>query len=154
MEKIESFKVDHDLLVPGLYISRVDGDIVTYDIRTRKPNNGDYMAYAAMHTIEHLVATYVRNSEYGDKVIYFGPMGCRTGFYLLLKESVTKQEVIQLVVDAFSFVVSFNDAIPGATRKECGNWLEHDIIGAQKEAANMLTVLKDWTEVRMNYPKA
>lgn len=83
MDRIASFSVDHDLIEPGIYISRIDGDIVTYDLRTRKPNAGDYMDNLTMHTVEHMLATFLRNSEIGGEVIYFGPMGCRTGFYLL-----------------------------------------------------------------------
>lgn len=85
MDRIASFSVDHDLIEPGIYISRIDGDIVTYDLRTRKPNAGDYMDNLTMHTVEHMLATFLRNSEIGGEVIYFGPMGCRTGFYLLVR---------------------------------------------------------------------
>ena len=151
MNKIESFKIDHDLLLPGLYVSRVDGDVVTYDIRTRKPNCGDYMSNAAMHSVEHLFATYVRNSIHGDKIIYFGPMGCRTGFYLLTRDSLPKKDVIDLVRKSFDFILSFEGTIPGAERKECGNYLEHDLASAKEEARHMLDVLASWSENDMNY---
>ena len=104
MERIESFTIDHDVLVPGFYISRQDGDVITYDLRTRKPNAGDYMSNADMHSVEHMFATYIRNSEIADQVLYFGPMGCQTGFYLLVKDiarakvfEVTKAVLKQII---------------------------------------------------------
>jgi len=151
MERIASFSVDHDRLEKGMYISRVDGDVVTYDVRMKKPNEGDYLAYAAMHTFEHLFATYVRNSEWKDSVIYIGPMGCRTGFYMLLRNSVSKDDAIILVKDAFGFITNFEGAIPGAARKECGNYLEHDLDGAKCTAEDMLIVLQNWTKEKLNY---
>ena len=152
MKKIQSFCIDHDLLVPGLYRSRVDGDVVTYDIRTRVPNGGDYMASPLMHTVEHLMATYVRNSANGGEVIYFGPMGCRTGFYLLLRDSVSAEEAIALVKAGFAFVAAFRGRIPGSERRECGNYLEHDLEAARAEAERMLRVLDGWTPDRLVYP--
>ena len=154
MNKIESFKINHDVLERGTYVSRIDGDIVTYDIRVKKPNGGDYLAPATMHTIEHIFATFVRNSKYSDSVIYFGPMGCRTGFYLLMREDVSKEEVIILIKDAFSFIKDFEGEIPGNSRIECGNYLEHDIVGAKKEAAEMTEVLKGWKPCDMKYKEA
>ncbi len=152
MKKIQSFCIDHDLLVPGLYRSRVDGDVVTYDIRTRVPNGGDYMTTPLMHTVEHLMATYVRNSAHGGEVIYFGPMGCRTGFYLLLRDSVSAEEAIALVKAGFAFVATFRGRIPGSERRECGNYLEHDLGAACAEAERMLRVLDGWTPERLIYP--
>jgi S-ribosylhomocysteine lyase len=151
MKKIQSFCVDHDLLVPGLYRSRVDGDVVTYDIRTRVPNGGDYMSPPLMHTVEHLMATYVRNSAHGEEVIYFGPMGCRTGFYLLLRDSVSAEEAIALVKASFAFVADFRGRIPGSERRECGNYLEHDLEAARAEAVRMLRVLDGWSPERLIY---
>ena len=151
MEKIASFSVDHDKLEKGMYISRIDGDVVTYDIRMKKPNGGDYLGNGELHTFEHLFATYARNSEYKDAVIYVGPMGCRTGFYLLLRDSVSGSEAIDLVRESFAFISTFEGEIPGAKRKECGNYLEHDLPGARKTAADMLNVLRDWTEERLAY---
>lgn len=151
MKKIQSFCVDHDLLVPGLYRSRVDGDVVTYDIRTRVPNGGDYMAPPLMHTVEHLMATYVRNSAHGEEVVYFGPMGCRTGFYLLLRDSVSAEEAIALVKAGFAFVADFRGRIPGSERRECGNYLEHDLEAARAEAERMLRVLDGWSPERLIY---
>ncbi|MBR5479770.1 MAG: S-ribosylhomocysteine lyase [Clostridia bacterium] len=151
MNKIESFKINHDILERGLYVSRIDGDIVTYDIRVKLPNGGDYLKTDVMHTIEHIFATFVRNSKYSENVIYFGPMGCRTGFYLLLRDAVSKDEVISLTKDAFSFIANFEGEIPGNTKIECGNYLEHDLDGAKKEASVMFKVIENWTTADMNY---
>lgn len=151
MKRIASFEVDHDKLQKGLYISRVDGDVVTYDIRMKKPNGGDYLANGAMHTLEHLIATYVRNSRWADAVVYAGPMGCRTGFYLLLRDSVNHTQALELIRSAFTFVAGFEGAIPGVSRRECGNYLEHNLCGAKATAADMLEVLQDWTEEKMDY---
>ena len=149
--KIASFTVNHDTLVPGMYISRVDGDCVTYDLRMKYPNRGDYLQPAGMHTLEHLIATAVRFSERGNEVIYFGPMGCRTGFYLILRDSVSKADAVKLVRDAFDWAAAFEGDIPGAARKECGNWLEHDLENAKKEAKTYVEVLKHCSEDTMAY---
>ena len=151
MKKIARFTVDHDRLEKGLYVSRIDGDAVTYDIRMKKPNGGDYLKNAELHTFEHLFATYARNSEYSDSVIYVGPMGCRTGFYLVMRDSVGRGGVISLIKDSFAFIASFEGEIPGAKRKECGNYLEHDLDGAKRVARDMIEVLKDWTPEKMEY---
>jgi len=151
MKKIASFTVDHDTLEKGMYISRIDGDVITYDIRMKKPNQGDYLSNGALHTFEHLFATYARNSALSDSVIYVGPMGCRTGFYFLVRDTMSHEEAIQLVKDSFAFVRNFEGEIPGAKRKECGNYLEHDLPGAQAIAADMLDVLSDWSEERLDY---
>ena len=152
MEKIASFTINHDLLTPGMYVSRVDGDVVTYDLRLKFPNRGDYLAQGALHTLEHLIATYARSSNLSGRVIYFGPMGCRTGFYLLLRDSVSKEEAISLTRDAFAFAAAFQGEIPGATAIECGNYREHDLSGAQAEAEKYLEVLRDWSPEKMVYP--
>jgi S-ribosylhomocysteine lyase len=151
MERIASFSVDHDKLNKGMYISRIDGDVVTYDIRMKKPNGGDYLGYGELHTFEHLFATYARNSKYKDSVIYVGPMGCRTGFYLLLRDMVGGEEAIGLVKESFEFISRFEGEIPGAKRQECGNYLEHDIYGARRTAEDMLSVLSGWTKERLKY---
>lgn len=150
MKKIASFSVNHDKLNKGMYISRVDGDIITYDIRMKKPNGGDYLSNGALHTIEHLFATYARNSELSDKVIYVGPMGCRTGFYLLLRDA-EPSDAIKLVKDSFLFIAEFSGEIPGAKRKECGNYLEHDLEGAKNAASDMLLVLDRWNADKLKY---
>ncbi len=151
MDRIASFSVNHDKLEKGIYVSRIDGDVVSYDVRMKKPNGGDYLESPAMHTFEHLFATYARNSEFSDSVIYVGPMGCRTGFYLLLRDKVKKSDVIKLVKDSFEFIKNFDGEIPGNKREECGNYLEHDLKGAKLVAEDMTKVLADWTEEKMNY---
>ncbi len=151
MERIASFCVDHTKLDRGMYISRVDGDVVTYDIRMKKPNQGDYLAVPAAHTIEHLFATYARNSVLGNQVVYVGPMGCRTGFYLLVRDSISHEQALQLVRDSFAFIAQFEGAIPGASEVECGNYREQDLAGAKAEALAMLPVLKGWSAEQMQY---
>ena len=151
MQRIASFAVNHDKLEKGLYVSRIDGDVVTYDVRMKKPNAGDYLANPALHTLEHLLATYLRNTEWKESVVYVGPMGCRTGFYVLMRDSVSRRQVIQLLKESFAFVVDFTGVIPGSTRVECGNYLEHDLDGAKEVARDMMTVLQNWTEEDMTY---
>lgn len=151
MKRIASFSVNHDILTKGMYVSRVDGDVITYDIRMKTPNMGDYLNNGAMHTFEHLFATYARNSALSDKVIYVGPMGCRTGFYFLLRDSISREEALALVKESFAFIAAFEGKIPGSERIECGNYLEHDLTGAKEVAADMLTVLSDWTAEKMDY---
>ncbi len=151
MKKIASFTVNHDKLKKGMYVSRIDGDVVTYDVRMKLPNGGDYLSNGAMHTFEHLFATFARNSGASDKVIYVGPMGCRTGFYLLLRDSVSKEDAIKLVCDSLDFISSFEGVIPGSTKIECGNYLEHDLDGAKEVARDMAKVLEFWTADKMEY---
>ncbi|MGN1481099.1 S-ribosylhomocysteine lyase [Porcipelethomonas sp.] len=151
MKQIASFTVNHDLLDKGVYISRIDGDAVTYDIRMKKPNAGDYISPKALHTIEHLLATFVRNSEFSDGIIYAGPMGCRTGFYLVARDSISKENILELLSDTFRFIADFSGKIPGSERTECGNYLEHDLNAAKHEAENFLTVLETVTTENMNY---
>ena len=116
MKTIQSFTVDHDFIDPGMYISRIDGDITTYDMRTRKPNASDYMDNLTMHSLEHMFATYIRNSAIGERVIYFGPMGCRTGFYLLVRD-VDREVVLAETKKALSDIVSHTGKMFGAERK-------------------------------------
>lgn len=153
MKTIASFTVDHDKLEKGMYISRIDGDAVTYDIRMKKPNGGDYLTNGAMHTFEHLFATVARNSTLSDSVIYVGPMGCRTGFYLILRDSVSSEDAITLVQESFRFIADFSGKIPGSERKECGNYLDHDLEGAKAVARDMLKVLENYTVDRLQYEK-
>lgn len=153
MKRIASFCVNHDRLEKGMYISRVDGDVITYDIRMKKPNCGDYLSNGALHTFEHLFATYARNSRFTDEVVYVGPMGCRTGFYFLLRDAVSYEDAIALVKESFAFISTFDDVIPGSRREECGNYLEHDLPGAREIAADMLEVLKDWKVEDLSYEK-
>lgn len=151
MKKIASFTVNHDKLKKGIYISRIDGDVVTYDVRCKIPNGGDYLSCPAMHTFEHLFATYARNSRFEKSVIYVGPMGCRTGFYLLLREDVSYEDAIALTYEAFKFTFEFEGTIPGSTRIECGNYLEHDLQGAKEVAEDMMKVLTGYTTEMMKY---
>lgn len=153
LKKIASFTINHDVLVPGMYVSRIDGDCVTYDLRCKLPNAGDYLAQGALHTLEHLVATYVRSSDRSDEVIYFGPMGCRTGFYLILRDSVSRPDAIDLVRGAFAFSAAFEGEIPGAKKPECGNYLEHDLADAKAEAEAYCRVLAACTPETMVYPE-
>ena len=152
MKKIASFTIDHTILPKGLYTSRVDGDCVTYDIRMRLPNKEPVMENGAIHTLEHLIATFTRNSEFSNSVVYFGPMGCRTGFYFIVRDSVTPKQVIKLLQDAFAFCAAFDGEVPGVSEKECGNWRDHNLDGAKKEAAAMIDVLSGWTEEKLAYP--
>lgn len=151
MNKIASFTVNHDKLEKGMYISRIDGDVMTYDIRMKKPNGGDYLNNGALHTFEHLFATYARNSALTDQIIYVGPMGCRTGFYLLLRDAVSSEAAISLVKESFAFISGFDGEIPGSKRWECGNYLEHDLEGAKEIARDMIEVLKDWNAEKLKY---
>ncbi len=140
INRITSFNVDHDYIVPGMYISRIDGDIVTYDLRTRTPNSGDYMDSLTMHSVEHMLATFARNSALSDKVIYFGPMGCRTGFYLLMRGDDHKA-AYELVKDILQKTVDHEGEMFGAARKECGNYKELSLAAAKAECARYLEAL-------------
>lgn len=151
MKKIASFTVDHNKIDKGMYISRIDGDVITYDVRMKKPNGGDYLPYAAAHTIEHLFATFARNTAFSDSIIYVGPMGCRTGFYFLTRDSVSHNEAISIVADSMKFIKDFTGEIPGTSAKECGNYKEHDLAGAKEIASDMAKVLETWSEQKLYY---
>lgn len=140
VRRISSFSVDHDLIDEGIYVSRIDGDITTYDLRTRKPNMGDYMDNITMHSVEHMVATYIRNSQIGADVIYFGPMGCRTGFYLLVRnaDNAVVLEALKQVLAKTAFEAT---EMFGATRVECGNYRELSLDAARAEAKRYLDAL-------------
>lgn len=150
MERIKSFQIDHNTLMPGLYTSRVDGDVTTYDLRFIRPNTPPFLSTPSMHTIEHLFATYVRNSNWKDEIIYFGPMGCRTGFYFLVRH-IPPQNVIALVKEALDFIANFTGEIPGTTPSECGNYREHDLSAARRDAKTMLQILENWKENQLDY---
>lgn len=152
MKKITSFCVDHDHLEKGMYVSREDGDVITYDLRMVKPNQGGYLENAGLHTLEHLFATYVRNTEESDAIVYVGPMGCRTGFYLLTR-GLTPAQALSLTVDSFRFMAAFEGAIPGASEVECGNYRDMDLPAAKAEAAAMLPVLEHLTAEDLRYDK-
>ena len=140
INKIASFTVDHDLLEEGIYISRIDGDVVTYDLRTRVPNAGDYMDNLTMHSVEHMFATYVRSSSIGDRVIYFGPMGCRTGFYLLVRNA-DNAEVLAVVKTVLKKIAFEATEMFGDSRIECGNYRELSLDAAKTEAKRYLDIL-------------
>lgn len=151
MKTIESFLVDHTVLTAGIYLSRVDGDAVTYDLRLKRPNVEKVLDNAPIHTIEHLFATYVRNSQYSESIIYFGPMGCRTGFYFIVRDNMSHETVVSLVKEAFDFIAVYDEEIPGVSAKECGNYLDHDLDGAKREAAIYADAIKNLTAYDIYY---
>ena len=142
VRRIASFSVNHDFVDVGIYVSRIDGDVTSYDLRTRKPNCGDYMDNVTMHSLEHMFATYVRNSSIGEKIIYFGPMGCRTGFYLLVRDA-ENGEVLKTVTETLEKITKHEGDVFGKSREECGNYLELDIESAKREAARYLKALSE-----------
>ena len=150
MEKIASFMVDHTKLEPGIYLSREDRGVITYDLRFIEPNTPPFLSNKALHTIEHLCATYLRNSKFSENVIYFGPMGCRTGFYLLTL-GLTHKEVIDLVKKTISDLNDYEGPIPGQSEIECGNYKELDLQEAKKELIKYNDVIKDLTENDIYY---
>ena len=141
MDKIPSFQKNHDTLAVGLHAQTDANGITTFDLRLKKPNAGDYISPKALHTIEHLMATVLRNSAAKDNIVYFGPMGCRTGFYLLTLR-MDYAQVLALLKDSIPVALSL-DEVPGSRREECGNYLEHDLAGAKKELAAYLAVLEN-----------
>ncbi len=140
MDKIPSFEKDHDSLTPGLYAQTDANGVTTFDLRFKKPNAGDYITPRALHTVEHLMATVLRNSRAKENIVYFGPMGCRTGFYLLTLR-MSRDEVLSLLRACIPAALAL-DEIPGSRREECGNYLEHDLAGAKEELAAYLAVLE------------
>lgn len=158
MEKITSFTIDHIKLVPGVYVSRKDpagnATITTFDLRMTNPNEEPVMNTAEMHTIEHLAATFLRNHPtYGSKTIYFGPMGCRTGFYLLLTGDYSSQDILPLLKEMFTFISEFEGEVPGASAKDCGNYLDMNLPMAKYLAKKYLAdVLENITEQQLIYP--
>ena len=154
MNRIKSFTINHNLLMPGFYISREDGDVITYDLRTRKPNAGDYMDNATMHSLEHMFATYIRNSEMGNEVVYFGPMGCRTGFYLILAGEYESKDIVPLLKELYTFMSEFEGDVPGACARDCGNYLDMNLPMAKYLSKKYLTeVLENISEERLVYPE-
>lgn len=155
MERIESFNVNHLLLKPGLYVSRLDFNngtyVTTFDLRVTEPNNEPPMDVPAIHTIEHLAATFLRNSEAKNEVIYFGPMGCRTGFYLVMFGKLSSTDVYNLVIDTFNFILGFDGEIPGATPIECGNYQEQNLTLAKYYIAKYKKELEE--NKRFVYPE-
>lgn len=158
VEKIASFTVDHIKLLPGLYVSRKDKvgaeTVTTFDLRLTKPNEEPVLNTAEVHTIEHLGATYLRNEPtWKDKVLYFGPMGCRTGFYLLLAGDYSSRDVLPLVTECFRFIRDYRDAVPGASPKDCGNYLDMNLPMANYWGAKYVGVLENADETRLYYPE-
>ncbi len=159
MEKIASFTIDHIKLQPGVYVSRKDHigaeTITTFDIRMTSPNEEPVMNTAEIHTIEHLAATFLRNhADYGSRIVYFGPMGCRTGFYLLLAGDLTSEDIVPLLTEMFTFISGFEDEIPGASPRDCGNYLDMNLPMANYLAKRYLEqALYGITEERLVYPE-
>lgn len=159
MEKIPSFTIDHNRLLRGIYVSRKDevgGDTVTtFDIRMKEPNREPVVHPGALHTIEHLAATYLRNdAEWKDRIVYWGPMGCLTGNYLLMKGDLQPADIVELMKRTFRFIAEFEGDVPGAAPQDCGNWLLHVLPMARWEARKFLEeVLENIKEENMNYPQ-
>ena len=158
MEKIASFTIDHIKLQPGLYVSRKDKigaeTVTTFDLRITSPNDEPVMNTAEIHAMEHLGATYLRNNpQWSDRVIYFGPMGCRTGFYLLLAGDLNSEEIVPLMQDCFRFMAEYEEEIPGASAKDCGNYLDMNLPMANYWAKRYLRLLERIPADRLVYPK-
>ena len=158
MKKITSFTIDHIKLQPGLYVSRKDKigseTVTTFDLRLTKPNDEPVMNTAEVHTMEHLAATFLRNEpNWKNKVIYFGPMGCRTGFYLLMAGDLSSRDVLGLVTDCFRFIRDFRDEVPGASAKDCGNYLDMNLPMANYWGAKYTALLENVDDTRLVYPE-
>ncbi len=152
MERIASFQVDHNKLQPGMYLSRRDGDIVTFDLRFKKPNTGDLLTNAEMHSVEHIIATLLRNSAQKEAVIYFGPMGCQTGFYFLFdSRKLTTAQAVELVKEVFAAGAAWEGPMPGKSPSECGNYINLEVDIARKQCAYYTSVIQGWTEERLAY---
>ena len=141
MKKIESFKVDHRVVDTGIYVSRTDGDVTTYDWRTRKPNTGDLVDNATIHSLEHMFATFIRNSEISEDVIYFGPMGCQTGFYLLVRNAIN-EKVLAVIITVLKEIIAYEGEIFGYSEIECGNYRNLDLSLSKEEAKKYLAILE------------
>ena len=152
MERIASFTVDHTTLLPGLYLSRQDGDIVTFDLRFKKPNTGDLLTNSEMHSAEHLIATLLRNSAEKDAVIYFGPMGCQTGFYFLFDNRLLSCEgAIDLLKEVFAAAADFQGEMPGKSPAECGNYINLDVETGRRVCRFYAALIQDWTVETLAY---
>ena len=157
MDKIPSFTIDHERLQRGIYVSRKDsvgGEIVTtFDIRMKEPNRESALTPAALHTIEHLAATFVRNDpEWKERVIYWGPMGCLTGNYFLVRGDLESRDILPLMIRTFRFIADFEGEVPGAAPRDCGNWRLHDLAEAKREARRYMETLEAATEENLTYP--
>lgn len=152
MERIASFTVDHTTLLPGLYLSRRDGDIVTFDLRFKKPNTGDLLTNSEMHSAEHLIATLLRNSAEKDAVIYLGPMGCQTGFYFLFDNRLLSCEgAIDLLKEVFAAAADFQGEMPGKSPAECGNYINLDVETGRRVCRFYADLIQDWTVEKLAY---
>ena len=152
MDRIASFAVDHNKLLPGLYLSRRDGDVVTLDLRFKKPNTGDLLSNSEMHSVEHLIATLLRNSEQKDAVIYFGPMGCQTGFYFLFDSRLLDLAgAVALVQEVFAQASVFEGEMPGKSAAECGNYRNLDVETGRAVCRWYSELIRDWTVERLSY---
>ena len=152
MERIASFQVDHDKLQPGLYLSRRDGEVTTFDLRFKKPNTGDLLTNAEMHSVEHIIATLLRNGRAKDAVIYFGPMGCQTGFYLLVdSRQLSDTDAVELVKETFAAGAEFAGPMPGYSSVECGNYRNLDTELAKQQCAAYGAVIQNWTVDQLAY---
>ena len=152
MERIARFQVDHNKLRPGLYLSRRDGDVVTYDLRFKTPNTGDLLSNAELHSVEHIIATLLRSSPEKDAVVYFGPMGCQTGFYFLFDgDKLTHAQAIELLKAVFAAGASWQGEVPGRSAAECGNYRNLDGDLARAQCAFYADLIRDWTEERLAY---
>ena len=152
MERIASFTVDHNKLVPGLYFSRRDGDIVTFDLRFKRPNTGDLLSNSELHSVEHLIATLLRNSADKDAVIYFGPMGCQTGFYFLFDNRLlTLEGAIDLLKTVFTQAAAFEGEMPGKSPVECGNYVNLDVDAGKAVCQWYAQLIDDWTVEKLAY---
>ena len=155
MERIASFTVNHDVLVPGLYLSRRDGSVTTFDLRFKKPNTGDLLTNAQIHSVEHLIATFLRNSPEKDAVVYFGPMGCQTGFYFLFDSArLTDGQAIALVQRVFAQAAEYSGPMPGKSPRECGNYVNLDVALGRECCRWYGGVIAHWTEGQLAYPEA
>ena len=154
MERIASFTVDHNVLQPGLYLSRRDGAVTTFDLRFKRPNTGDLLSHAQMHSVERIIATLLRNSAAKDAVIYFGPMGCQTGFYFLFDGAqLTDAQAIALLQSVFAAAAVYDGPMPGGSAKECGNYINLDTALARQQCAYYADVIAHWTVEKLAYPE-
>ena len=152
MERIASFTVDHNRLEPGLYLSRRDGNVVTFDLRFKKPNTGDLLSNAEMHSAEHLIATLLRNSRAREAVVYFGPMGCQTGFYFLFDSALLSiADAVELLKEVFAAAAAYEGEMPGASAVECGNYINLDVELGKAVCAFYAALIAGWTENQLQY---
>ena len=152
MERIASFTVDHNKLLPGLYLSRRDGSVVTFDLRFKKPNTGDLLTNAEMHSAEHLIATLLRNSRAREAVVYFGPMGCQTGFYFLFDSALlSPADAVELLKEVFTAAAQFEGEMPGRSAVECGNYINLDLELGKQVCRFYAGLIRDWTEEKLAY---